>query len=94
MDAASSFHWHAGCIPVFIGPPYNSMPFAGTIDYRSAGMFFNVTNTTGWLSRPAAWSLSESSHATNPNDGVFWMPDIDVSGVIIQVGHILELAIN
>ena len=34
----------AGCIPVFLGPPYGSMPLAeeGGIDYRAAGLFYNV----------------------------------------------------
>ena len=35
----------AGCIPVFLGPPYGSMPLAeeGGFDYRAAGLFYNVT---------------------------------------------------
>lgn len=36
----------AGCIPVFLGPPYGSMPLAeeGGIDYKSSSLFFNVTD--------------------------------------------------
>lgn len=35
----------AGCIPVFLGPPYGSMPLAdGGIDYRASSLFFNVTD--------------------------------------------------
>ena len=35
----------AGCIPVFLGPPYGSMPLAeeGGIDYKASSLFFNVT---------------------------------------------------
>lgn len=34
----------AGCIPVFLGPPFGSMPLADVgIDYRASSLFFNVT---------------------------------------------------
>lgn len=35
----------AGCIPVFLGPPYGSMPLAdaGGIDYKASSLFFNVS---------------------------------------------------
>jgi hypothetical protein len=35
----------SGCIPVFLGPPFGSMPLAheGGIDYRASSLFFNVT---------------------------------------------------
>ena len=33
----------AGCIPVFLGPPYASMPMAGDVRYRDIGVFFNIT---------------------------------------------------
>ena len=34
----------AGCIPVFLGPPFGSMPLAeeGGIDYRASSLFYNV----------------------------------------------------
>lgn len=34
----------AGCIPVFVGPPYHSLPFAQDVDYKSFAVFFNVTS--------------------------------------------------
>jgi hypothetical protein len=35
----------AGCIPVFLGPPFGSMPLAEAgIDYRASSLFFNVTD--------------------------------------------------
>lgn len=34
----------AGCIPVIIGPPYHTLPFAQDVDYKSFAVFFNVTN--------------------------------------------------
>ena len=33
----------SGCIPVFLGPPYGSMPFAKAVDYRSSSYVINVT---------------------------------------------------
>ena len=45
----------AGCIPVFVGPPYNSMPLAEDVHYKSIGVFFNISNYKSWLPevRPA-----------------------------------------
>ena len=34
----------SGCLPVFLGPPYGAMPLAGSIDYKAASLFFNVTD--------------------------------------------------
>lgn len=39
----------AGCIPVFLGPPYNSMPLPDDVNYRSVGVFFNITAYKSWL---------------------------------------------
>ena len=39
----------AGCIPVFIGPPYNSMPLAEEINWQQLGVFFNVTQHQSWM---------------------------------------------
>ncbi len=34
-----------GCIPVFFGPPFHALPFAGDIDYRNIAVFFNITES-------------------------------------------------
>ena len=39
----------AGCIPVFVGPPYNSMPLADEVDWPGVGVFFNVTKYSLWM---------------------------------------------
>ena len=71
---------------MFIGPPYNSLPFPVDIDYRHAAIFFNITNTKEWLPEPVTWSrIGPLGHARHPNDAVWWLPDIDVSDVAIQV---------
>ncbi len=41
----------AGCIPVFVGPPYNTMPLAEDVPYQSVGVFFNITNYTAWMDK-------------------------------------------
>ena len=48
----------AGCIPVFLGPPYNTMPFADDVAYRSIGVFFNITGYSPWLNTVKAPAAS------------------------------------
>ncbi|KAK9791369.1 hypothetical protein WJX73_000756 [Symbiochloris irregularis] len=78
----------AGCIPVFIGPPYNSMPLASSIDYASVGIFFNVSNTVAWLESDAKWAMSPDDRPMTPQDALYWLPDANVSRVMIQVPQI------
>lgn len=64
----------AGCIPVFLGPPYGSMPLAdGGIDYRASSLFFNVTDYR--------WRLSSLS---KPSQQVL---DQTESGPLFRVMH-------
>ena len=35
----------AGCIPVFFGPPFHALPFAGDVQYHKIAMFFNITES-------------------------------------------------
>lgn len=39
----------AGCIPVFVGPPYNSMPLAGHLDWCDIGIIFNISDYSSWM---------------------------------------------
>lgn len=39
----------AGCIPVFVGPPFHTMPFEKEVDYSRSAVFLNVTNSNPWL---------------------------------------------
>ena len=47
-DSASSRRtseiFMSGCIPVFVGPPYATMPFGDAVDYKATSYFFNVTD--------------------------------------------------
>ena len=35
----------SGCLPVFFGPYFHALPFAGDINYRSIAVFFNITES-------------------------------------------------
>ena len=39
----------SGCIPVFIGPPFHSLPLHLDVDYSSMAIFMNVTNSSAWI---------------------------------------------
>lgn len=75
---------HAGCVPVFVGPPYNSMPLAEVIDYPAASVIFNVTNTSGWLDEPAHWPDRHQAASSRNQSPAWWLPDIDASHAAIQ----------
>ena len=38
----------AGCIPVFIGPPWNALPLSHMVDYGSVALFFNFSGPQDW----------------------------------------------
>lgn len=52
-DSQTSQHlterYIAGCIPVFVGPPFHAMPFEKEVDYIASAIFLNVTNSSAWL---------------------------------------------
>lgn len=69
----------AGCIPVFVGPPYASMPLADHVDYKAFSVFFNVSNYHGWLQDKMEWEIHPSIrpyHVLNPWT---WIPEVQVS---------------
>lgn len=53
----------AGCIPVFIGPPYASMPLGKYVDYDAAAMVFQALDYTEWLPRPLIKAFLSQSTA-------------------------------
>ena len=69
----------SGCIPVFPGPPFNSMPFHHTVDWSSAGVVFNISKYKPWLDGSFRWQDSSSEQPVSPNDGRFWYPDADIA---------------
>ena len=36
----------AGCIPVFVGPPWHALPLYRAVDYKSFAVFINVSDTS------------------------------------------------
>eukprot|EP00884_Botryococcus_braunii_P002210 jgi/Botrbrau1/11990/Bobra.0115s0026.1 len=52
-DSQTSQHlterYIAGCIPVFVGPPFHTMPFEKEVDYAHSAIFLNVTNSGDWM---------------------------------------------
>eukprot|EP00887_Chlorella_sp_A99_P007121 scaffold2.g7121.t1 len=44
----------SGCVPVFIGPPFHTIPLVQDIDYRFFAIFINVTGTGEWIDPHAA----------------------------------------
>lgn len=69
----------AGCIPVFVGPPFASMPLAEHVNYREFSVFFNVSDYSGWLQDSMEWGIHPTIrpyHVLNPWT---WIPELEVS---------------
>ena len=47
----------AGCVPVFIGPPWNALPLGHVVDYGDVALFFNITGPTPWVAPSDRWKL-------------------------------------
>jgi len=73
-----------GCLPVFFGPPYHSMPFSGDVRYREIAIFFNITGS-GEL--PTS-GIDGTPHPPVPEGRL--EPNAGVQGEIIEVGTFLE----
>ena len=75
----------SGCIPVFPGPPYHSMPFSEHIDWRQAGVFFNVTDYKPWSDENLEFSLSSTLRSVHETEARWWVPDAPVHDVFIPI---------
>ena len=78
----------AGCIPVFLGPPYHSMPFSHTINWGAAGVFFNISMYEQWLEDDFQWRLDPSTRVNSPQEARWWSPDADVYSSLVQVDSV------
>ena len=84
--AESPLTLHAGCIPVFIGPPYNTMPLARDVDYADIGVHFNITNTSTWMGdEPMHWHVDLDHAPAFAQLPHWWKPDANLSTYMIQV---------
>lgn len=52
----------AGCVPVFIGPPFAPMPFLYELRYAAAAVIINVTGDGKWERQFARVSASASAY--------------------------------
>ena len=81
----------AACIPVFVGPPYHSMPFHHSIDWAAAGVFFNISDYKSWLREEFQWSLSTTQNVLTPNDAQWWSPDANINSSLINIVDAAEV---
>lgn len=72
----------SGCIPVFIGPPFHSLPLELDVDYKSMGIFINVTNSN-WI------DANSSHHLQNRLVSHLW--PLDDSTLEQEVVHVDDL---
>lgn len=67
-----------GCIPVFIGPPWHSLPFFQELEYPTFSLFYHVANYGQWVDQSSAgWIID------------LWDLDIDVGK---DMKHVQELS--
>lgn len=58
----------AGCIPVFLGPPFHTLPLAQYVNYAQMGIFFNI-------SQPVWVNESSPNHLQNSMIHRIWRVD-------------------
>ena len=69
----------AGCIPVFIGPPFHTLPLSQFVDYASLAVFINI-------SRPTWVNDSSPSYLQNHMVGKVWrLDDPAVEAAVVTV---------
>eukprot|EP00884_Botryococcus_braunii_P004792 jgi/Botrbrau1/14313/Bobra.0287s0006.1 len=68
-----------GCIPVFYGPPFHTIPLGDDLDYRKFSLAFNLTEPQVWNKNlRVSWTLDmkERANERGPTDSRFWIPDV------------------
>jgi hypothetical protein len=67
-----------GCLPVFPGAPYHTLPFADVVDYREFSLFFDIQDNARWAANTTLHVQEEpDARATDPTDSRWWIPDAD-----------------
>ncbi len=82
----------SGCVPVFPGPPYHSMPFSEHVDWRQAGVFFNVTDYKPWSDEQLEFWLSPTERSTHETQARWWVPDAPVHDAFIKLATASEVS--
>ena len=76
----------AGCIPVFIGPPYHNTPLSDYIDYRAASIFLHVDEMTELaMNREVYEEPDENSSAEDLFDSRWWIPTTDFRAQTVRL---------
>ncbi|DBA72311.1 TPA: hypothetical protein ACH3X2_010556 [Trebouxia sp. C0005] len=81
----------AGCIPVFIGPPYHSTPIAYDVDWPAMSIFFNISHYHEWMDDNFPWHLKPNSAATDGQDATWWITDTQVKKHLVHVEALSEV---
>ncbi|KAK9822652.1 hypothetical protein WJX81_003745 [Elliptochloris bilobata] len=80
-----------GCIPVFVGPPWHSLPLTQMVDYSAAGVFLNITFTgveggvPWWWTHPeikAQEGLDPRAQDIDRFSPAWWFPDVPASAIV------------
>eukprot|EP00884_Botryococcus_braunii_P001170 jgi/Botrbrau1/11053/Bobra.92_2s0024.1 len=82
-----------GCIPVFVGPPYHTMPLTNALDYSKFALFFNVTGEASWnVNQTIRWELDLALRCPAPTFSEFWVPDMkDIFSYTINVPSVMDM---
>lgn len=75
----------SGCIPVFIGPPFHTLPLQLDVDYKSMGIFINITNSS-WIDH------ASPHHLQNKLVSHLWpLDDYALEDSLIQMDNLYEV---
>ena len=78
----------SGCVPVFLGPPFHSMPLALDIDYSSIAIFIHIVDHT-----KSIWNIDEMSMQDGdlePDQKIRQSP-VEVPSVIDAIRHLRNI---
>ncbi|KAK9907555.1 hypothetical protein WJX75_005906 [Coccomyxa subellipsoidea] len=84
----------AGCIPVFLGPPWHSLPLAQWVNYSSFAIFLELAAIREVKMETPAVALLEpkpGKTAKSVYDHSWWILDADVSSHFRTIANISEL---
>ena len=80
----------AGCVPVFVGPPYHSMPMSGFVPYDDLAIVYNISQYSSWLDKPFQW---KAGGLQPDGQAEWWLPDDQgVLRTIITVRDVKEVS--
>ncbi|CAL8469724.1 g9266 [Coccomyxa elongata] len=84
----------AGCIPVFLGPPWHSLPLAQWVDYASFAIFIELAGIRDMDIATPAVPFSEpplDKSAKSVYQHNWWILDADISIVTRTIGSVSEI---